>query len=78
VENIRDTIRSYIVESRRLRKAPGDNDKLISGGILDSFSLVDLSLFLEQTFNVRPDDTELNADTMDTIEMIAAYVEAHR
>lgn len=74
----RDAIRQYIVEARRLRKAPTDTDKLISGGILDSFSLVDLSMFLEEKFGVRADDTDLNADTMDTIEMIAAYVEARR
>ena len=52
--------------------------KLISSGLIDSFSLVELSMFLEETFDVRPDDTELNAENMDTVEMIAAYVDSHR
>ncbi len=75
-----DAIRDYIVNSliRNAKYKLGDNDKLISGGLVDSFSLVELSLFLEEKFGVRPDDTELNADNMDTVQMIADYVESHR
>ena len=76
----KDTIRDYIVNSliRNAKYKLGDNDKLISGGLVDSFSLVELSLFLEESFGVRPDDTELNADNMDTVQMIADYVESRR
>jgi acyl carrier protein len=75
-----DAIRTYIVNSliRNPKYKLGDSDKLISGGVIDSFSLVELSMFLEEKFGVRPDDTELNAETMDTVEMIANYVESHR
>ena len=76
----KDAIRDYIVNSliRNAKYKLGDTDKLISGGLVDSFSLVELSLFLEETFGVRPDDTELNADNMDTVQMISDYVESHR
>jgi len=40
---------------------------LISSGLIDSFSLVDLALFVEMTFDVRIEDTELNVDTFDTL-----------
>jgi len=75
-----DEIRTYIVTSliRNPKYKLGDNDKLISGGVIDSFSLVELSMFLEEKFGVRPDDTELNADNMDSVQMIADYVESHR
>lgn len=76
----RDAIRDYILT--KLIKNPkyklGYDDKLISGGVIDSFSLVELGMFLEDQFGVRPDDTELNADNMDTVQMIANYVESHR
>jgi len=49
-------------------RAIGKDEALISSGLIDSFSLIDLSLFIEQTFNVRIDDTELNANSFDTIE----------
>jgi acyl carrier protein len=79
MEEPRDAIRNYIVNSliRNPKYKLGDNDKLISGGVIDSFSLVELSLFLEEKFGVRPDDTELNAENMDTVEMIASYVKSH-
>jgi acyl carrier protein len=50
------------------------DEPLISGGLVDSFSLVDLALFIEETFGVRIDDTELNVDTFDTLEQLAALV----
>jgi len=51
------------------------NEALISSGVIDSFSLVDLSLFVEDTWNVIIDDTELNADTFDTLAALAALIE---
>jgi acyl carrier protein len=47
---------------------------LISSGLIDSFSLVDLALYIEDTFNVRIDDSELNADTFDTLESLAQLI----
>jgi len=49
-------------------------EALISSGVIDSFSLVDLSLFVEDTWNVIIDDTELNAETFDTLEQLAALI----
>jgi len=48
---------------------------LITSGMVDSFSLVDLALFVEDTFNVHLDDSELNAETFDTLEQLAALIE---
>ena len=44
-----------------------ENEKLISSGLIDSLSLVDIALFVEEQFQVIIDDTELNADTFDTL-----------
>ena len=52
------------------------DEPLISGGIIDSFSLMDLALFVEETFNVRIDDTELNAETFDTLNQLAELIES--
>jgi acyl carrier protein len=53
-------------------------EALISEGLIDSFSLVDLALFIEDTFGVHIDDTELNADTFDTLEQLVALIESRR
>lgn len=47
---------------------------LISSGLIDSFSLVDMALFVEDTFGVHIDDSELNAETFDTLEALAAMI----
>jgi acyl carrier protein len=51
---------------------------LISSGLIDSFSLVDLALFVEDTFGVRIDDTELNAGTFDTLQQLSALIESRQ
>jgi len=47
---------------------------LISSGLIDSFSLVDVALIVEDLFNVRIDDAELNADTFDSLDQLADLV----
>jgi acyl carrier protein len=54
------------------------DEKLISSGLVDSFSLVDLGLFIEDTFGARIEDTELNADTFDTLEQLAALIQSRK
>lgn len=48
---------------------------IISSGLIDSFSLVDLALFVEDKFGVHIDDTELNAESFDTINELASLIE---
>ena len=50
------------------------DEPLISNGLVDSFSLVDLSLFIEKTFNVFIDNTELNRETFDTLAQLTDLV----
>ena len=54
------------------------DDTLISSGLVDSFSLVDLALFVEDTYGVIIDDTELNADTFDTPSQLVEIILARK
>lgn len=47
---------------------------LISGGVIDSFSLVDLALMVEDAYGVRIEDYELNADTFDSLDELADLI----
>lgn len=53
-------------------------EALISGGLIDSFSLIDLALFVEDTFGVKIDDTELTAETFDSLEQLATTITSRR
>lgn len=55
-----------------------DNEALLSSGLIDSFSLVDIALWVEQTTGVRLDDSELTADHFDTVDELAGLIEQRR
>jgi acyl carrier protein len=60
------------------RRAIEPDEKLISSGLIDSFNLMDLALFVEDTFGVRIEDTELNAETFDSLNELNTLIESRR
>ena len=77
---IMTALEEYI--STKILKQPGrkigTDEALISSGMIDSFSLVDLALFVEDTYNVRIDDAELNAETFNNLNELSALIESRR
>jgi acyl carrier protein len=71
-----DSLAQYI--TTKILKQPNrklsETEPLISSGLIDSFSLVDLGMFVEDQFGVRLDDTELNAQTFDTLAQLAEVI----
>ena len=66
-------IRTHVL--KRPKYNLGSEDALISSGLIDSFHLVDLAVFAEETFGVRIEDTELNSSTFDTIAQLSALIQ---
>jgi acyl carrier protein len=77
-ESIMTSLEDFI--SSKILKQPGrkinPDQVLISSGMIDSFSLVDLALFVEDTFGVHIDDAELNAQTFNSLNQLAALIES--
>ena len=57
------------------KKEIAADEALISSGLIDSFSLVDLALYVEDNYSVHIDDTELNADTFDTLDQLVSLIQ---
>jgi len=80
MSQITDQLSNFI--AKNILKQPGRvidaDEKLISSGLIDSFSLMDLALFIEDTYGVRIEDTELNADTFDSLNQLAALIESRK
>lgn len=76
--NLKQELSSYI--AREILNQPGreikPNEALISNGLVDSFSLVDLALHIQDTYSVQIDDTELTADTFDTVNELAELIQS--
>lgn len=79
-ENILNKMSLYIATQilKQPRRQIHPTEALISTGLVDSFNLVDLSLYIEDTYGVHIDDTELNSDTFDTLEQLVALIEQRR
>jgi acyl carrier protein len=76
-DEIRTRLREYLTKDvlRDPSYPLGDNDALISSGLIDSFSLVDLALWVEDQFGVRIDNSELNDKSFDNVSQLASYIQ---
>jgi acyl carrier protein len=54
------------------------DEALLTSGLIDSFHLVDLGIFVEDKFGVRIDDSELNASTFDTLNQLVALIRSRQ
>ncbi|MCC7361775.1 MAG: acyl carrier protein [Anaerolineales bacterium] len=77
MSNAAPALAEYIATKilKQPNRAIKPDEALISSGLIDSFSLVDLALFVEDQFGVRLDDSELNAATFDTLAQLVALIE---
>ena len=75
-DKILEDLATYI--ATEFLKQPGRHIKpdepLLSSGLVDSFHLVDLSLFVEKNFGVRINDAELNASSFDNLNQLTAFI----
>ncbi len=72
-EDIKQTIIDYI--KREYLEEDSDQEikedtPLISSGIVDSFSMVSLKLFLEKKFNIKIPDEKATSDAFDSVNNI--------
>ena len=66
--------REYIDEDEIDEVALGPDTPLITGGIVDSFSMVSLKRFLEKTYAVTIPDADATPEAFDTVSGIVALV----
>ena len=79
-DTIVSNLEKYIAE--QILKQPNRKilaeEPLISSGLIDSFSLMDLALFVEDSYGVGIEDTELNASTFDNLNQLAALIDSRK
>ena len=76
-EKIKALVKDYVLKEMLPGESSDQLDHdtpLISGGIIDSVSILGLVGYLETTFDVRVEAHETDADYMETIDHIAAMI----
>ncbi len=77
MDELSKVIRDYVI--REYLEEGSDQDinettPLITGGIVDSFSMVSLKRFLEKKYSIRIPDEDATPDAFDTVRSIAELV----
>jgi acyl carrier protein len=77
MEGLKDVILEYVIqEYLEDDSEPLENDSpLISGGIVDSFSMVSLKRFLENKYDIQIPDDDATPEAFDSVDKIADLVE---
>lgn len=74
---IRERLREFILANFLPGEDPatlGDSTPLVTSGILTSLCLVELSTFIEETFEVQLRPADIGTDEMDSIDLMVALV----
>jgi acyl carrier protein len=74
---MKKTIRQYILGNLLFTEdesALQDNDSFLSGGIIDSTGVMEIILFIEDTFNIKVNDDEMLPANLDSVDNLVAFV----
>jgi len=76
MSQVTDSLSQYIAAKilKQPKRVVREDEPLISSGLIDSFSLVDLAMYVEDQFGVHLDDSELNAATFDTLGQLDGLI----
>ena len=76
--DIRDSIRGFIVDNFMLGKSPedlSDSGSLLDLGIIDSTGILELVQFIEETFEITIDDSELVPENLDSVDNLIGFIQ---
>ena len=77
MKNVEETIRTFIAE-QILFSGNGyghpDDASFLEEGIVDSMGIMELVMFVEETFGITVDDEELVPDNFDSVSKLANYI----
>ena len=73
-----EAVREYIIEEyidEEDEIEVTDDTPIISSGIVDSFSMVSLKVFLEKKYDIKLPDSEATPEAFDTVNSIVELVQ---
>lgn len=75
-ENIKGKLSEFIRVELLLRPdyPLGDDEALITGGLIDSMAIAQIGVFVETTFGVYLPDADLTVDRLDTLNLMTDMI----
>jgi len=75
--DIKKDIREYIVENFLFGDTDtvfADDDSFMENGLLDSTGILELIMFLENTFDIKVDDEEIIPENLDSLDRLESFI----
>ena len=75
--SIEESIRQHIIDNFLLGEASrlaSDRVSFLDTGIIDSTGVLELVMFVEETFGFKVEDDELLPENLDSVENLANYI----
>lgn len=76
MSDVATKVREYIEEFVTYGDPVGLDDSLLESDLIDSTGAMEMVLFLEETFNISIEDDEIDPENLDSVNLIAAFVES--
>lgn len=76
-KDIIKTVRDFIIENflfGDLTNMIMEDDSFMDNGIIDSTGILELIVFIEETFKIEIPENELNPENLDSLNNISAYI----
>jgi len=76
MSSIEETVRNFVVEHFLFGdgEAVRGDTSFLEEGIIDSTGILELVMFLEETYGIKVEDNELVPQNFDTVDNIALYL----
>jgi len=77
MKNVEGMIRTYIAENMLFSDngyPHSDSTSFLEEGIVDSTGILELVMFVEETFNITVEDEEIMPENFDSVAQLAAYI----
>jgi acyl carrier protein len=76
IAEVKNKLKTFIVDEllNRAEYPIGDDEPLVSGGWIDSFSLAQIGVYVEDAFDIYIPDPDLTVAKMDTLNQMVARV----
>ena len=71
------TIRAFIIENFLFEENDGlkEDTSFLENGIIDSTGVLELVMFIEETYGISVDDDEIVPENLDSISNITKYIQ---
>lgn len=79
--DVQTVLRQFITDSFGARLSDqelSNTESLLDTGVVDSVGIFELVSFMQRTFNIEIEDTDIIPEHFDTIESLAIFVDSKR